>query len=201
VLYDDGEMIIPGEIYKQKTLSPNEVQQFLSKLEGFGFYSLESNQLHDPTDKLYDYGSNYQRVYDAHLYCILVHAERSRELCVYEPGIPFLIPKMKNILEYLNEYEPAGVSPYYPDRILVWSQAGRNPYDNNLPTTIIPWDKHFPPLDISSPIMYVDGETAKQIYILFDNANAGKVFNQDGKEYTVYINVILPHEKVTNAYQ
>ena len=52
ILYDDGQMIISGEVYRQKMLSPNEVNLFLSKLDAMGFYSLESNQAHDPTDCL-----------------------------------------------------------------------------------------------------------------------------------------------------
>lgn len=202
VLYDDGQIIIPGEIYKQKVLSPSEVKQFLSKLEALGFYSLESNQAHDPTDKLYNFGNNYQKVYDAYLYCILVNADKSRELCVYEPGISFLIPKMKHILDYLTEYEPAGMTPYYPDRILLWVQLGRNPYDDKLPTNAITWAEDLPSLETpDQKIMYVDGDMAKEIYMLFDSANAGEVFTQNGKEYTLYIDIILPHEKVTNSYQ
>lgn len=201
VLYDDGQMIIPGETYKQIVLSPDEIKQFLSKLETLGFYSLESNQKHDPTDKLYDYGNNYQKSYDGRLYCISVNTDKSRNRCVYEPDIQFLIPKMNDILQYLDKYEPMEAAPYYPDRIFLLVQTGRDPYNDNLPETAIPWAEHLPSLETSNPIMYVDGNMAKEIYMLFESANAGKVFTQNGKEYTVYFDVILPHEKVTNAYQ
>jgi hypothetical protein len=201
VLYADGQLIIPGETYKQKILSPIESEQFLYKLEELGFYSLESNQKHDPTDKLYDYGNNYQVSYDGRLYCILVNTDKTKKLCAYEPDLQYLTPKMKNILQYLDEYEPVGMTPYFPDRILLWVQVGRDPYDENLPTTTTPWDESLPSLDTANQIMYVDGDAAKEIYLLFDNTNAGKVFTQNGREYTVYINVVLPHEKVTNAYQ
>jgi hypothetical protein len=199
VLYDDGQLIIPGEKYKQKVLSPDEVKQFLSKLEALGFYSLESNQTHDPTDKLYNYGNDYQESFDGRKYCISVNTDRPRNLCVYEPDIQFLIPKMKSILQHLDEYEPAGMTSYYPDRILLWIESGRDPYNENPPETAIAWDERFPQLEDS--IVYVDGNVAKEIYMLFDNTNQGKVFTQDGKEYTVYIDIVLPHEKITNAYQ
>jgi hypothetical protein len=204
VLYDDGQMIIPsdgefGGTYKQKFLSPDEVKRFLSKLESLDFYSLESNQNHDPTDKLYDYGNNYQRSFDGREYCISVNADKSRKLCVYEPDVQFLIPKMKNILSYLAEYEPVGMTPYYPDRILLWIQSGRDPYNDKLPKASIAWDEHFPHLEDS--IVYVDGDIAKEIYLLCGGTNQGKVFTQDNKEYTVYIDAVLPHEKVTNADQ
>lgn len=207
VLYNDGQMIIPpsegemGGTYKQKFLSPDEIKRFLSKLDAMGFYSLESNQKHDPTDKLYNYGNNYQESFDGREYCISVNDDKSRNLCVYEPNLQYLIPKMKTILQYLDEYEPAGMTPYYPDRILLWVQAGRDPYNDNLPATAILWDEHFPSLETSNPIMFVDGDMAKEIYMLIGGTNKGMVFSQNAKEYTVYIDVVLPHEKMTNAYQ
>jgi hypothetical protein len=99
------------------------------------------------------------------------------------------------------------MTPYSPDRILVWILSGRNPYDDKLPVNAVPWDQHSLSLAISpsetpsEKIIYVDGTTAKEIYMMFDGANGGIVFTQAGKEYTVYVDIVLPHEKVTNAYQ
>jgi hypothetical protein len=203
VLYADGQIIITGTTYQQKILSPDEIKQFLSRLEAAGFYSLESNQKHDPTDKLYDYGNNYQESSDGLEYCILVNTVKSRNLCVYEPDIQFVVPKMKNILQFLDDYKPAGMTPYYPDRILLWVQPGRDPYNNQLPKDALHWGESFPSLETpDSKVIYVDGAAAKEIYMLFDRSpNLGKVFSQNDKEYTVYFNVVLPHEQVTNAYQ
>lgn len=210
ILYDDGLLIIPGEKYKQKKLSADEINQFLSKLETLGFYSLESNQKHDPTDRLYNYENNYQLSFDGREYCVAVNNDRPRNLCVYEPHIKYLIPKMKRLLEYLEEYEPSGMTPYYPDRILLWIQSGRDPYNNNLPKNTITWDEKFPRLRNSlvyadgnlakeNSLIYLDGDWAKEIYMLYENTNQGNVFTQDGKEYTIYIDIVLPHEKVTNS--
>lgn len=207
VMYDDGQMIIPGAIYKQKTLSPNEIKQFFSNLEAMGFYSLESNQAHDPTDKLYNFGNNYVEVYDDIVYCIIVNTEKSRQLCVHDAGIPYLIPKMKKILEYMNNYEPAEATTYYPDRILLYIQAGRPDYlPYKLPTYAIPWGAHLPSLEIppsstfNDKKIFVEGNAAKEIYLMFDSTNEGKVFMQNDKEYTVYIDIVLPHEKVVSPY-
>jgi hypothetical protein len=199
VLYSDGQMIIPGKTYQQKVLSPSEIEAFLLKLESLGFYSLESNQKHDPTDQLYNYGNNYQESFDGRYYCIAVRADKARDLCVYEPDVQFLVPQMKSILQYLDEYKPEGTVPYLPDRLLLWVRPGRDPYEENLPPTTIPWRDHFPPLSASNAIMYIDGDAAKEIYILFDSTNTGKVFSQNGEEYTVYFLIVLPHDKVTNA--
>jgi hypothetical protein len=146
--------------------------------------------------------NNYQKVYDAYLYCILVNADKSRKLCAYEPGIPFLVPKMKRILNYLDNYQPTGMSPYYPDRILLSVEEGRHLYDENPPATPVPWNEEFPSLEtLNRKITYIDGDLAKEIYTLFENVYAPKLFIQNGKEYTVYFSIILPHEKLTNAYQ
>jgi hypothetical protein len=197
-----GQMIIHDKAYKEKVLSPSDIEQFFSKLEALGFYTLESNQKHDPTDKLYNYGNNYEKWYDGLHYCISVNTDKPRNLCVYEPGLQYVIPKMKNILQYLDEYEPTGMTPYYPDRILLWAEVSRTPYDDSLPEVTVPWSDHLPSLEASKgKTVYIDGKTAQEIYMLFDSTNTGKVFTQNCIEYTVHIEVILPHEEITNAYQ
>lgn len=198
VLYADGQMIIPGRIYLQKMLSPSEIEQFLSELKSLGFYSLESNQKHDETDRLYDYGDDFQNCYDCRSYCLLVNADESRELCVCEPGIPYLIPEMRNILQYVDDYEPIGLTIYYPDRLLLLVEAGSDPSGEDLPAAI-PWPDHLPPLPIFDSVRYVDGDAAKEIYMLFENTQTHKVFIQNGKEYTVSFLIVLPHEKLKNA--
>ena len=212
VLYDDGQMII-GD--KQKVLSPDEVKGFLSKLDSMGFFSLESNQQADPTDKLYDFGDNYEKIFDGIGYCILVNADKSRELCVSDNYKQYLIPEMQNILKYLDDYEPAGMTPYYPDRILVEVQKIDPDSDAAHQERIIPWNKHFPSLEISDPrkgildppppSMYVDGEMAKKIVLFFrdiyNNVKGEYLFSQNDNLYAVYIREILPHERVINVYQ
>jgi len=108
---------------------------------------------------------------------------------------------MKRIIDYLDTYEPAGMTPYYPDRILLGVENGRNLYyDEITPVPAIPWDEKFPSLETSNrKMMYIDGDLAKEIYMLFSSAYERKIFIQNGKEYTVDFTIILPHEKVTNA--
>lgn len=201
VLYEDGQLIITGKTYRQIVLSQREVEQFLSKIESLGFYSLESNQAHDQTDKLYNFGSDYQKGYDTLMYCVLVNADKSRELCVEETGIPFLTPKMGNILKFLNDFLPSGMTTYFPDRIILWVKKGRHVSNDQSSEDMIVWKEQFPSLETSNQkFMYVDGVMAKDIYMLFDKIYKGKIISQDGIEYTVFIDIILPHEKVTNSY-
>lgn len=207
ILYDDGQMIVEG---KQRVLSANEIGRFLEKIKALGFFSLESNQAYDQEDKLYDFGNQYEKVYDGLRYCILVNADKPRKLCAYEPYMRFLIPEMKRILQYLDEYKPTGLTPYYPDRILLSIQSADLNSDD-LPTIATPWDSRFPPLDFPPPrtyayetppsILYIEGDLAKEIYIFMKSLQSQGVVIQDGKKYIVQVDVILPHETVINAYQ
>ena len=199
ILYTDGQMIIPGKTYQQKYLSKVEINQLLAQLESKGFYSIETNQNHDPTDKLYDFGNHYERIYDGLYYCIAVrNVEHDRTLCAYNPQREYLIVEMKNLLEFLDQYQLEGSTPYYPDRILLSVESGRNPYIQDLPEQAIPWPEHLPPLETAEyNTIYADGEMALEIYALFDNTVSFRVFTQGGKEYTLEIEPILPHEVLT----
>ncbi len=207
VLYDDGQMLVAGG---QKVLSADEINKFLSKLDALGFFLLESNQQYDPTDKLYDFGNNYQEINDGLKFCILVNAERSRNLCVQDDYMQYLIPKMKAILKYLDGYKPADLNPYYPDRILL-SMRPADPNSDDLSATATSWDNRFPSLDFPPPrtyeydtppsIIYVEGDMAKEIYTFITNSHSHGVFIQDGKKYIVEVDVVLPHETIINGYQ
>ncbi len=202
VIYTDGQLIIPSKQTKQKMLSRNEIKQLLSRLEYFKFFELESNQAHDPTDKLYNMGDQYTRIYDAHLFCVLVNTEKTRKLCAYEPFLDFLVPEMKSIWKSLDKFSPKGMSLYSPDRILLWVQRGRNPNVTDLVKESIPWKDNFPSLETTNEkIIYAEGATAKEIYASFNNEISFKVFTQDGVDYTVVIDVVLPHEEITNLYE
>lgn len=199
VIYTDGQLIIPSKKTKQKTLSKTEMKQLMSRLEYFKFFDLESNQAHDPTDKLYNMGDPYTRVDNAHLFCVLVNAEKTRKLCAYEPFLDFLVPEMKSILKTFDKYRPEGMSLYVPDRMLLWVQRGRNPYVTDPANESIPWNDNFPSLETADEkIVYAEGATAKEIYALFNNEIAFKVFSQDGVDYTVVVDIVLPHEQITN---
>jgi hypothetical protein len=197
VLYSDGQLIISGSSYKQKILSTDEINQLLSKLEALGFYTIESNQQHDPSDKLYNFGTQYQGVTDPMWYCVLINKVESRELCTWKPYEKFLVPEMKNILKFLDRYQPEGMPPYFPDQVLLWVRAGRSPYVENLPAKAIPWDEKFPSLETSDEkTMYFQGDEAKDIFALFGNEVSTIVLKQNDIEYTVSIDIVLPHEQV-----
>ena len=179
----------------------------MSKLEQLGFYTIESNQEHDPSDKLYNFGNNFQPSSDGLWDCILVAAEKSRELCVREMEIQYLIPEMKKILQYIDEYKPAELTPYVPDRILLTVQTADTSTDY---PPAIPWDDSFPSLEslprlpflyAPNPTVFFDGDVAKDIFLLFKGTDGRILVSQNGKEYIIDIRVLLPHESVKNPFQ
>lgn len=191
VLYTDGQLIIPGKIYQQKTLSKEEIDQLFSKLDTLGYFSLNR-------DNLYDFGSQEPpRVYDGIVYCVVTMGEKEQNLCTYEPHESFLVPEMKNVLQFISNYQPKEMTPYYPDRILLWVQIGRNPYAENLPEKAVLWNKNFPDLETpDEEIVYAEGNTAKEIFALFNNEVSTIVVNQNNIEYTVSIDIVMPHEQL-----
>jgi hypothetical protein len=191
VLYTDGQLIIPGKTFQQKILSPDEIHLLMSQLEAKGLFSLTQ-------DNLYNFGNqDPPEVFDGIEYCVVVTEEREQNLCAYEPYETFFVPEMKNILKFLDAYHPQEMTPYYPDRILLWVRAGRSTYVENLPEKAISWPEKFSSLETSDEkIMYFQGDAAREIFALFGNTVSTIVFSQNDKEYTVSMDIILPHEKL-----
>ena len=77
-------------------------------------------------------------------------------------------------------------------------ELGRNPYIQDLPEQAIPWPEHLPSLETAEyNKIFADGEMALEIYALFNNTDSFKVFTQGGKEYTLEIEPVMPHEELT----
>ena len=105
-------MIIPGETYQQKFLSQAEIKQILTQLESKDLYTIETNQHHDLTDKLYNFGNHYEQISDGLYYCIVVrNVKHERTLCAHDPQRKYLIPEMQSLLEFLDQYQIEGGYP------------------------------------------------------------------------------------------
>lgn len=191
VLYTDGQLIIPGKIHQQKILSREEIHQLFLQLETNAYFSLTQ-------ESLYNFGNQEPpKVSDGTTYCVLTTGERKQDLCAYEPYASFLVPEMINILQFLDNYHPRGMTPYSPDRILLWVRAGRSPYVENLPERAIPWPEKYSSLETSDEkIIYFQDDEAREIYALLGNEISTIVVNQNQKEYTVSIDIVLPHEQL-----
>lgn len=202
VLYSDGQLILASHTYQQKIMTPSEMKEFLVQLRNLGFFSLYSNGSHDLTDTLYSFGSDYHPIDYESSYCVSVNEDDGKTLCAYKPFLKDLVPGMKNILQYLNDFHPEGLSVYHPDRILLWIQRGMYLDNDDTLQSALPWPETLPSLEGSDrKLLYVDGEGAQNVSELFGNTDATKVFVQNGVEYTVYMQVVLPHEELKNWFK
>lgn len=206
VLYSDGQLIITGMPYQQKILSPEEIDQLITNLEELGFFSIETNQMHDPSDHLYNFGNQYTKTTGGTYHYVTVTGNRERTICVFDIWKEFLVPGMKNVLTFLDEYQPDGMSIYYPDRILLHLLIGRNPYDDT-PAEAISWADDLPSLEapgdkmsfidgkLNEKMLYFEGDEAKKIYSFLIEYTSD-VFIQNNIEYTLDMQVVLPHNEV-----
>ncbi len=194
VLYTDGQLILPGLTYYQKYLSEDEIENFLAAIKGLGFFDIETNQQHDPTDKLYDFGDQYSRIYDGLYSCVFVALESETNICLHKEQREFAIPAIINILDFLDNYHPEGMTIYKPDRILVWVQNGRSEYLDDPAMPSLPWPVHLPSLQTDSEkVFYVDGKVAEEIFSLIGYPVRYVVFTQDEIEYTLLLAIVEPH--------
>jgi len=197
ILYSDGQLIIPGNPYKQKKLSNDEIKQLFSQLEVMGFYSLETNQKHDPTDLLYDFKGQFAKSYDG-LYDCVTDVVKDREICVRDHLIEFLVQPMKDILQFLDNYEPKNMSVYQADRLLLSVEAQPPAWyviDN---PEVILWPTNFPSLETDEwKLLYVDGDLASQIFSLYGSQVDARLINANDVEYYVIVQPVLPHETLS----
>lgn len=195
-LYSDGQIIFTGKHYAQTVLSESEIKRLFSKLHSLGFYELESNQKHDPTDKLYDFKGNYEKSYDGLKLCLEDTTSEGRSLCVSQENLKYAVPAMKNTIQYLRNYRPDGLTPYVPDRILLYVENWHDEIYVDSDQTSIPWQDDFPKLGSTAHYLYVEGKVAGEIYKLF-NGEYLKFFSFNGNEYTIFADVILPQIDTT----
>jgi len=194
VLYSDGQLIIPGKPYRQKQLSSEEINQLFSQLDTMGFYSLETNQKHDPTDLLYDFKGQFEKSYDGLYDCVTV-VIKDREICARDHLREFLIQPMKDILQFLDNYESKNMSVYQADRLLLSIEAQPPTWyiiDN---PEVIPWPVDFPSLETDKGnLLYVEGDVASQLFSLYGYQADARLVNANGVEYYVIVRPVLPHE-------
>lgn len=191
VLYSDGLLIITKDdsLYQQM-LSEEETRSFLSQIEQRGFYNIETNQKHDPSDKLYSFDDNAVSAFDGRYLCV---SAQNRRICAYEPVIDYVIPSMKGVFEFLNRYFPNNMTPYETDRILLQVIKGNDYLPEEVRPEPMEWSAGLPPLQ-ETPTLFIDGESATKIFELFNHSVGWRIMTHNDAEYTVFARPVLPHE-------
>jgi hypothetical protein len=192
ILYSDGLLIIEEDSLDQKVLTEQEIHSFLSQIEQSGFYTIDTNQQHDPTDKLYNFSNGYETAFDGRYLCVSTETKR---ICAYEPVIDYVIPSMKSIFKFLDSYSPNNTTPYQADRILLQIIGGSDYLPEEFRPNQIEWAEGLPALQVT-PTLLVDGNAADEIFALFDYSESWKIVTYKDKEYTVFVRPVLPHEVI-----
>lgn len=193
VIYTDGQLIMTRDQTPMmtKNLSTYDVCSLLSKFKQLGFYDIETNNKQDPTDPLYDFGGNYNTVDDGLSDYIQINGTSPRTLRVYEPYLDYVVPRMKKILQFADQYSPNDMSIYIPDRIALFVDRGRY---SGFPT-VLPWPDGLPSLkeSVHQFVYLTGGQAAKAATQAFTDAFGGN-FSENGEEYIVYAQVIFPDD-------
>lgn len=208
VLYTDGQMIVRGGL--QKKLSKAEMDQLFASLNDLGFYAIETDEEGNSTKNLYTPDNPFEKITDGDFSCVLTTTgEKKRNICPYGPYEEYLVPQMKNVLKFLDEYPTTDMTPYIPDRIVLYVESVETieNFDKSfLSKDVIEWPKYLTPLSPQTSdykMMYVQGFMAGKISAYMDSVrpeNGVNVFRQDGKDYVVMIDIILPHEEINFMY-
>jgi len=201
VLYSDGQIIIEKYLSPilSKTLSQDEINNLLLQLDKKGFYSVETNQKHDVTDHLYNFGDQYQEGPPGVYSCLSVNSTSSRKVCIYEPYRKFLISPMKELFQFIDDYTPSNMTLYQPDRILLFVSKGQGLYNSFIsePATGALWPSDFPPLETQKEkYIYIEGEKAIKVFSFVNRSFSPRVFSENGQDYSVFITVVFPHESL-----
>ena len=139
---------------------------------------------------MYSFNGAYQRSFDGRYLCV---STKAKSICAYVPDEDYLIPPMKSIFRFLDNYSPSSLSLYQADRILMSVIEGNEYFPPEYKINQINWDDNLPALQ-ATPTLFVEGEIAAKIFALFDYSTNPKIVIDNDKEYTVFVRPVLPNE-------
>ena len=196
VIYEDGQMIITGEDVKQKFMTQEEVATFINEIEKFGFSNIQTNGKNDPSDPLYNFGENYDVIYDSPFYCVSIAQALENTICYEDAYYDYLVPQMKEVITYLNNYHPENTSLYIPEKILLYFSRVTDFCDIPKDAPVYEWNSRFPdPEGGDYNQYYISSEMAGEIAKFLDDKTSVYV-NYHEKYYYLIIQYILPHENI-----
>ena len=209
VLYTDGEFITADENgrYVATMLSTPQMCDLLSQVASTGFFQVEGTGALMEDDSIYRFvATPSARILGAGSRAVQVNGDPAKIVSVYDPYRDVVVGPVQATLRLLENYQPAGLKPYRPYRMMVWIEVGREMYEgaqdhiDGTPTAtpaVRVW-----PADLPRLADWWDGQSLNQIFLQGDHAervfdlhameNYG-LFTDHGQEYSLYIEPVLPH--------
>lgn len=202
VIYSDGQLIAAragDKRIKSKQLTTKEVCSFAAKLDSYGFFTIAAPQNTEESNPLYDFGSEYRKIYDGLFYNLVLNGMSPRRVSVYEPYVDFLVRPMKRMLDFVETYNPGGLRDYQPERMLLFVEAGRGALEAEQ-VKAGEWSADLPSLRSGNAggFIFLEGAEAGRVYDFLSNSKAN-VFIEDNAEYAVVQRVLYPHENLDTA--
>ena len=213
VLYTDGEFFIPGDYswYLETTLSTAQMCTLLERIANTGFFQIPGTGALGRDDPIYSFAATPEVSYGAPAQYIQVNGNPAQIVGIYSPYKDYVISPIKSVLRLLNNYRPAGLKLYKPDRLLLVVDEGRSLFDeltsyhDNRPTAtpqLRVWPAQLPPLaDLWGRLTYhqvfIQGDLVEPMLNLNLPQHFG-VFTDQGQEYTVIMRPLLPDETLSD---
>jgi len=204
VLYSDNQFILQdyNKPIRTKILTGSERDRLFSELDKKDFYSIDTNQTSDETNPIYDFKGRYNEVgvTDGASRCLFTSTPTPKKVCIYLPYREFLVPPVKDLFEFMDRYIPESLNIYQPDRLLLFVSKGRSFYDSYeffLTPSIssVSWPDDLPSLKtVSEKYLYLEGENGRKVLSLIKNSSTLMVFDENGEEYSIFAEIVLPHE-------
>jgi hypothetical protein len=182
-----------------KILTESEMNELLYQLDVLGFHMIDTNQKHDDTDLLYNFGGRYLEVgvTDGSYSCLSI---RDTRLCYYDPYEEFVMHQVKLLFQFIDSYSPDNITLYEPDRILLFVSQGQDVYNQfeEQSMTGMTWSPELPKLNTHrEEYIYLEGERAQNFYTLVGKSTKPMIFSENGIDYSVFSAVVLPHEVIS----
>ena len=208
VLYTDGEFFIErDDWYLETTLSSAQMCTLLQQIANTGFFKVPGTGALGRDDPIYNFAATRELIEGASGQGIQVNGNPAKFVGIYSPYKDHVIGPIKAVLRLLNNYRPAGLKPYKPNRLLMVVDEGRSlfdelqPYHANQPTAtpqVQVWPAQLPPLaDLWGGITYhqvfIQGDLIEPLLNLNLPKHIG-VFTDRGQEYSLIMRPLLPDE-------
>jgi len=202
ILYTDGQIILfhDNQPVWTKMLSPDEICSLFITLESMGLSKIQTTGTGHPDDPIYQSSTELGGVTDDGETILYFNGITPRQYIVTDYNKNYAVKAIRNIFDFLNQYEPRDLQPYHADRLYVYFSKGQDVYlqlfGDSHTVKPLSWPRDVTPLNRNDHgFMYLEGEAASKVFDLTGNYGFVQgVFIDQDIEYTVFILMLLPDE-------
>ncbi len=190
----------------ETTLSAPQMCDLLRRVASTGFFQVDGTGALGKDDPIYQFAATPVRILGAGSRAIQINGNPAHLVSIYDPFQDFAVGPVQAALKLLESYQPAGMKPFRPNRIMVWIVAGREMYqgahDRFDGTPVATPVARVWPSDLPRLADWGDAKSLNQIFLQGDQAervfdlkpaDGYGLFTDLGQEYSLFIKAVLPH--------